>query len=422
MAVSVRGAEHPWPLAEVDALYPQLEKLYVDLHQNPELSLHEEKTAAKLAGRLRALGFEVTEHVGGTGIVGVLRNGPGPTVMLRTELDALPIEEQTGLPFGSRVKTRNDQGVEVSVMHACGHDIHMTCWSGAVTILARAKDRWRGTLVAIGQPAEERAMGAKAMLADGLFTKFPRPAFAVAFHDAATLPAGNVGYTSGPICASADSVDLTIYGRGGHGANPHLAVDPILIAARTVVTLQSIVSRETNPLDPAVVTVGSIHGGTKHNIIPDEVKLQITVRAYRPEVRNHVLEAIARIARAEAQAAGAPREPVMEVVESCPVTVNDPALTERSVAALRLVLGEERLIAMPPRTVSEDFSEYGLAGASTMILDLGAIEPGAFAEARRSGRPVPGLHTAGFAPDREPTIKTGVRAEVAVLLELLGKP
>ncbi len=301
--------------AAVPGLDPELVAFYIDLHRNPELSLHEEKTAAKLAERLRRLGFEVTTGVGGTGVVGVLRNGAGPTVMLRTELDALPVEEKTGLPYASTVKARNDAGLEVPVMHACGHDVHMTVWVGTAARMVQARASWHGTLVLIAQPAEEVVRGAKAMLADGLYSRFPKPDYVVALHDSPKVPAGKLGYTPGYILASSDSVDVTIYGKGGHGAAPQTTVDPVVIAARTVLALQTIVSRENDPQEPAVVTVGSIHGGTKHNIIPDQVKLQLTVRTYNRDVRQRVLDAIARIARAEAAAAGAAREPTVAVVE-----------------------------------------------------------------------------------------------------------
>ena len=275
--------------SQIDAISPQMEALYLDLHRNPELSLHEEKTAAKMAENLRRLGFDVTTGVGGTGVVGVLKNGAGPTVLFRAELDALPVLEKTGLPYASNVTTKNDQGVVVPVMHACGHDLHMAVAIGTATLLAQNKERWRGTYIFVGQPAEERVMGAAAMLKDGLFTRFPRPDFALTLHDTQYLPAGKVGYTSGYELSNADAVDVTIYGRGGHGAAPWLTVDPIVIAARTVLAWQTIVSREISPFDPSLITVGSIHGGTKHNIIPDEVHLQLTVRSYKDDVRKHLL-------------------------------------------------------------------------------------------------------------------------------------
>ncbi|HYL06073.1 MAG TPA: amidohydrolase [Thermoanaerobaculia bacterium] len=403
-------------------LDPDLVALYIDLHRNPELSLHEQKTAAKLAERLRRLGFEVTVGVGGTGVVGVLRNGAGPTVMLRTELDALPVEEKTGLPYASTVKARNDAGLEVPVMHACGHDVHMTVWAGTAARMAQARTSWHGTLVLIAQPAEEVVKGAKAMLADGLFTRFPKPDYVVALHDSPKVPAGKIGYTPGFILASSDSVDVTIYGKGGHGAAPQTTVDPVVIAARTIVAWQTIVSREKDPQEPAVVTVGSIHGGTKHNIIPDEVKLQLTVRTYSREVRRHVLDAIARIARGEAAAAGAAREPTVGVVESTPATYNDPKLTARVAAALGRQLGADNVVEVPREMASEDFSEYGLAGVPAVMVRLGAAEPAALAKAQAAGQELPSLHSSLFAPDRDPTLRTGVAAEMAMLLDLLGKP
>src|SRR4030081_1048687 len=302
--------------AEVQAAYPRSEALYIDLHQHPELSFHETETAAKLANELRQLGYEVTTGVGRLGVVGVLKNGAGPTVLLRTELDALPVTENTGLPFASTVRTKDDAGNDVGVMHACGHDAHMAAWVGTARIMATNRAAWRGTLVLIGQPAEEIVSGAKAMIADGLLTRFPRPDFALAVHDDARLPSGIVGYHAGPLLSNADAVTITIFGRGGHGARPDATVDPIVIAARTVLALQTIVSREISPFDPAVVTVGSIHGGTRPNIIPAEVNLELTVRSFTDPVRQHLLSAIDRIAKAEAAAAGAPREPL--VVRSNP--------------------------------------------------------------------------------------------------------
>ncbi len=412
------GAAAPAP----QALSPDLRDFYIDLHQHPELSLHEEKTAAKIAARLRQAGFEVTTGVGGTGVVGVLQNGSGPTVMLRTELDALPVEEKTGLPYASTVRVKDDAGAEVPVMHACGHDVHMTALVGTAAEMARRKADWRGTLVFIGQPAEERIRGARAMLKDGLFTRFPKPDFVVALHDTPNLPAGQLGVTSGYALASSDSVDLTIYGKGGHGAAPQTTVDPIVIAARTVLALQTIVAREKDPQDPAVITVGSIHGGNKHNIIPDEVKLQITVRAYKEEVRKHMLAAIERIAKAEAAAAGAPREPAFAVIESCGATYNDPKLTARIAATLRRTFGDGNVVETPPQMASEDFSEYGLAGVPAVQWSLGAGDPAQLKELEAAGKQPPSLHSSLFAPDRDPTIATGVESEVAVLIDLLGKP
>jgi hippurate hydrolase len=409
-------------LAPLDAIYPDLEKLYLDLHQNPELSFHEEKTAAKMADRLRALGFEVTTGIAKTGVVGILRNGKGPTVMLRTDLDALPVEEKTGLPYASKVTTTDDAGETVHVMHACGHDVHMTSWIGAATLLSRAKDRWRGTLMMVGQPAEEKGGGAAKMLADGLFAKFPKPDFAFAIHDSAQAPAGTIQFISGYALANVDSVDVTIYGKGGHGAYPHTTIDPIVIAARTVLALQTVVGRENNPLDPAVVTVGAIHGGTKHNIIPDEVKLQLTVRSYKDDVRKRLLASIERIAKAEAAAAGAPKPPDVAVSEGTPATYNDPAVTKRVADALARGLGSANVSEAQPVMGGEDFSEYGRAGVPATLVWVGAVEPKKYEASKAGGASLASLHNSGFAPDREPTLRTGVKTVTLAALELLAKP
>ena len=405
--------------AEVDAVYPESETLYRDLHRHPELSQHEQQTAAKLAAELRALGYKVTTGVGGTGVVGILKNGDGPVVLLRTELDALPVEEKTGLPYASSVQTKDDNGVRVGVMHACGHDIHMASWMGTARIMARMRSGWRGTLMLIGQPAEEVGGGAQAMLADGLFTRFARPDYAVAVHDDARDRAGIIGYHAGAILSNNNIVKITIFGRGGHGARPESTVDPIVIAARTVMALQTIVSRETSPFDPAVITVGSIHGGTRPNIIPAEVKLELTVRSLSDEVRKHLLSAIDRIAKAEAAAAGAPREPLIEVSDGGHALVNDPALTQRVAAALVRELGPKQVMDTPPEMASEDFSEFQRAGVPTLMLRVGAVERAKYDAAMKSGAALPSLHSALFAPDREPTIKAAVAAEVITLRELM---
>jgi amidohydrolase len=405
--------------AEVQATYPGSEALYLDLHRHPELSFHETETAAKLANELRQLGYEVTSGIGRLGVVGVLKNGAGPTVLLRTELDALPVTENTGLPFASTVRTKDDAGNDVGVMHACGHDAHMAAWVGTARIMAANRGAWRGTLVLIGQPAEEIVSGAKAMIADGLLTRFPRPDFALAVHDDARLPSGIVGYRAGPLLANADAVTITIFGRGGHGARPDATIDPIVIAARTVLALQTIVSREISPFDPAVITVGAIHGGTKNNIIPDEVKLLLTVRSFTTPVRQHLLSSIERIAKAEAAAGGAPRAPTIEYGPPATALVNDSALTQRVAAALVRELGPARAKETPQEMVSEDFSEFQLAGIPTLMLRVGAVEPAKFDAAMKSGTPLPSLHSSQFWPDREPTIKTAMTAEVIALRELM---
>lgn len=407
--------------------YPSLETLYKDLHARPELSLMEERTMGLIAGELRKVGFEVTERVGGFGLVGVLKNGPGPTLLVRTDLDGLPVQEETGLPYASRHIVKDLAGREVATMHACGHDIHMTVFTGTARVLAALKERWSGTVVFIGQPAEERGIGARAMLADGLYQKFPKPDFAIALHDMATLPAGTVGTIEGYSMANVDSVDITVRGVGGHGAYPHTTRDPIVLAAKIVLALQTIVSRETRPVDPAVVTVGSIHGGTKHNIIPDEVKLQLTLRSYSDEVRARTIEAVKRICRGEAIASGIPedRMPVVAIAEAefTPANFNDPALTQRLRAAFTSWLGSERVKTIDPEMGGEDFSRYGRTAERVPIclFGLGAVAPDRVAESVRSRIPLPSLHSSKFAPVPEPTIKTGTLALTAAVLELLGK-
>lgn len=407
---------------DVNAIYPAMELLYIDLHEHPELSFHEVKTAEKMADGLRKLGFEVTTGVGGNGVVGVLKNGSGPTVLIRTEMDALPVPEKTGLPFASKITTTDDAGNTVPVMHACGHDLHMSSWMGTATLLSNNKSRWRGTVVMIGQPAEERVAGASAMLKDGLLTRFPKPDFAIAIHDSPAYASGTVSVISGFAAANSDSVDITVFGKGGHGAAPEATVDPIVLAARIVLSLQTIVSRELNPLNPAVVTVGSIHGGTKNNIIPDTVKLQLTVRSYKGEVREHILSAIERICRAEAMAAGAPREPEVKLTESVHATYNDPALSQRLVAALRENLGESSVVPGDPIMASEDFSEFGRAGIPSVIFWVGATAPARLAEAKAKGMSLPSLHSSLFAPYLPSSLKTAIRAESTAALALLGQP
>jgi len=405
----------------IDALYPAIEALYIDLHRHPELAFQEQRTAATLAARMKALGFEVTTGIGGTGIVAILDNGPGPVVMLRTELDALPIEEKTGLPFASTATTKNDAGETVPVSHMCGHDLHMAAWAGTAERMAQQRDRWRGTLMLVGQPAEEQVAGARRMLADGLFTRFPKPDFALGMHVEHGLPAGVVGYHAGYFRANSTSLDLVLHGKGGHGAFPHLAVDPVLIAARTVLGLQTLVSRENNPLDPAVVTVGSIHGGSAWNIIPDQVKLQITVRSLDPSVQQRLIAGIERTAKAEALSAKAPKEPVLETKSNTDAVYNDPALTLRMAAAARTALGDARVVEMPAQMGGEDFSQFGLAGVRAVLLHVGAVDAAKLEAARTSGLPVPGVHSALFAPEREPTLKAAMAAEVAILMDLMKR-
>jgi hippurate hydrolase len=403
---------------EVTALEPELEALYKDLHQHPELAFHERRTAAALASRVKALGFEVTTGIGQTGIVAIMRNGPGPVVMLRTELDALPVEEKTGLPFASKVTTQDANGATVPVAHACGHDLHMTGWYGTAKVMANRRGSWHGTLMLVGQPAEEAGDGAAAMLADGLFTRFPKPDYAIGMHDEPTLPSGQVGFHAGYFRAAFDLLEVTIHGRGGHGARPQTTVDPIVIAARSVLGLQTIVSRETDPLSPAVVTVGAIHGGTVGNIIPDEVRMLITVRSYESKVRDHILASIKRQLDAEATAAGAPEMPTIKNLSSAEAVYNDPAVTARLVAALRRDLGPDSAVEMRQEMTSEDFSQYGRAGVPSVLLHIGAVSPAALA----SGKQLPDLHSPEWAPELEPTLRSMVKAEVVMLTELFAAP
>ena len=405
--------------AEVDAVYAKGEALYVDLHKAPELSFHETATATRIAAELRSLGFDVTTGVGGTGVVAVLKNGAGPTVLLRTELDALPVTEATGLSFASTVHTKDDNGADVGVMHACGHDLHMAAVVSTARIMAGDRSRWHGTLVVIGQPAEERTSGARAMIADGLLTRFPRPDFAIAVHDDPRYPSGTVGYHAGPILSNSDAITIRIFGRGGHGARPETTVDPVVIAARTVLTLQTIVSREISPFDQAVITVGAIHGGTKRNIIPDEVRLDLTVRSFTDPVRQHLRSAIERVAKAEAAAAAAPKEPSIELSEPTYALVNDTALTTRISSMLVRELGSTRVRDFPAEGASEDFSEFQRAGIPTLMLKIGATEPAMYEKAMREGTTVPSLHSASFKPDLAPTLKAAITAELLTLRELM---
>jgi len=405
---------------EVQTVYPDAHALYVDLHQHPELSSHETQTAAMLASRLRSLGYEVTEHVGGTGIVAILKNGPGPTVMLRTELDALPVEEKTGLAYASKVRTKDDAGEDVPVMHACGHDLHMASILGTGAIMAQSKNTWHGTLLLIGQPAEETIGGADSMIKDGLLKRFPRPDVAVAMHVGNLLPAGKVGVTPGIYDTNADSLRITIYGKGGHGSAPHTAVDPIVIAARTILALQTIPSREVKPGEMTVVTVGYIRSGTKNNIIPDQAELGLTVRTYKQDVRKQVLAAITRITKAEAQAAGAPREPLIEHYEFTDAVYNDPALAQRLRSALESKLGKDNVVMEEPQTASEDFSYFVKEGIPGFYFSLGGADPEKLAQAKAAGTTLPSNHSPLFAPDVEPAMETGITAEVAVLRNLLN--
>jgi hippurate hydrolase len=405
---------------EAEAVLAGAQALYTDLHQHPELSWHEEQTAARLAQALRALGFEVTEHVGGTGVVALMKNGAGPTLMLRTELDALPVEEETGLPYASRVRAKDDAGRDVGVMHACGHDLHMAALVGTATVLARSRGTWHGTLMLLGQPAEETISGAPRMIKEGLLTRFPRPDVAVALHVSNYEPAGKIALRSGTQYANADSIRVTLYGKGGHGSQPHTTVDPIVLASRTVLALQTIASREVKPGEVAIVTVGYIRAGTKNNIISDRAELGLTVRTYRPEIRRQVLAAIARIVKAEAAAAGSPREPLVETYETTDAVINDPGLTERLRAALAAKLGKSNVGVGEPITGSEDFSYFLKEGIPGVYFGLGGADPKKWAEAKAAGTELVSNHSPSFAPDVRPALATGIAAEVEALRYFFG--
>jgi amidohydrolase len=405
---------------------PALLTFYRDFHANPELSMRETRTAGVLAAEARRLGFTVTTGVGGTGVVTVLQNGPGPVLMLRTDMDALPVEEQTGLPFASRARGTSLAGVESGVMHACGHDTHMSAWIGTMRRLAAMRSQWSGTLVMIGQPGEEVGLGAKAMLDAGLFTRFPRPSHVIAFHDSATLPAGTIGFTPGPALASSDSVDILVRGLGGHGASPHTTRDPIVLASRIVTSLQTLVSRELDPLDSAVVTVGSFHAGTKHNIIPDEARLQLTVRSYTPEIRQRLLDGIRRIARGEAIAGGVPddRMPVVTQEQvNIPATVNTDALTQATVERFRAQFGAERVRQVRPTMAGEDFSQYHLADRNieSLIFWVGGVPQARWDAVNGDVQQLPSLHSPFWAPDPDAVISTATEAMVVAAMGVLAR-
>src|SRR5467141_616172 len=414
---------------------PSLLAIYKDIHSHPELSTREEKTSALVARELRATGCEVTENVGKYdnpnlkcyGIVGIMKNGTGPTVLVRTDMDALPVEEDTGLPYASKVTAQGDDGREVHVMHACGHDAHMSAFIGTARALQRMKDRWSGTIMFIGQPAEETVGGARAMLKAGLYNRFGKPDFALGFHDKADLQTGHIGVTPGYTYANVDSVDVTVRGVGGHGAYPHKTKDPVVLAAEMITAWQTIASRENNPIDPIVITVGSIHGGTKHNIISDEVKMQLTVRTYKQEVRDRVLAAIERIAKGIATTAGVSpdRAPIVSVAKDqfTPATYNNPELTKRLLAVWKKTLGNENVEIVDATMGGEDFSEYSLPDHSIPAVDfhVGAVDPVKIAQFKKEGKELPTLHSSKFAPVPEPTIRIGIVGMTSAVLELMKK-
>jgi len=428
-----RADQSPTQIAEQEL--PSLLTIYKDLHSHPELSTHEERSAAIVAKELKAAGCEVTERVGKYekpgatcfGVIGVMKNGEGPTVLVRTDLDALPVHEETGAQYASTVTTKNDAGQDVSVMHACGHDIHMSTFIGTARALGKLKDQWHGTIVFVGQPAEEAAGGARALLKDGLYTHWPKPDYALALHDDAEIETGKIGVTEGYCYASVDSVDVTVKGTGGHGAYPHKTKDPIVLSAEIINAWQTIASRENNPLDPIVVTVGSIHGGTKHNIISDEVKMQLTVRTYKKEVRDLVLGAIDRIAKGCATAAGLPSDKMPDVHvrqdEFTPATYNNPELTKRVTSAMKAAIGDANVIAKPPTMGGEDFSEFSLPDHSipAFMFNVGAVDPAKAAASKKTATSLPSLHSSKFLPVAEPTIRTGMIAMTSAVLDLMKK-
>ena len=424
------------PKSLADSELPALLTIYKDLHAHPELSTKEEKTSAFVARELKAVGCEVTDHVGkyatpdqkGFGVVGVMKNGEGPVVLVRTDMDALPVQEETGLPYASTAVTKNEKGDEVHVMHACGHDIHISTFVGIARALSKLKDQWHGTIIFVGQPAEELGTGARAMLKDGLYTRWPKPNFALGFHDNAQMLMGHIGVTEGYTYANVDSVDVTVHGVGGHGAYPHRTKDPVVLSAEIINAWQTIASRENNPLDPVVVTVGSIHGGTKHNIISNEVKMQLTVRTYKAEVRERVLAAIERIAKGCATTAGLPQDKMPDVVvrrdEFTPATYNNPELTKRLVGVWKTSLGEDSVEMVDATMGGEDFSEFSLPDHSIPTVDfhVGAVAPEKIAESKKPGAaPLPSLHSSKFAPVPEPTIRAGVIAMTSAVLDLMKK-
>jgi amidohydrolase len=428
-------AQRP-PIAKLaESELPSCLAIYKDIHSHPELSTQEQHTSALVAKELRAAGCEVTENFGKYekpnlkcyGVVGVMKNGDGPTVLVRTDMDALPVQEQTGAAYASKVTAMNNDGKEVPVMHACGHDIHMSAFIGTARTLQKVKDQWQGTVIFIGQPAEEMVGGARAMLNAGLYNRFGKPDYALGFHDDAEIETGKIGVTEGYCYANVDSVDVIVKGIGGHGAYPHKTKDPIVLAAEMVNAWQTIASRQNNPLDPIVVTVGSIHGGTKHNIIPDEVKMQITVRTYKGDVRERVLAAIAQIAKGVASAGGLPPDHMPEINvlkdEGVPATYNNPDLAKRITAALKAAIGNDNVIQKDPTMGGEDFSEFSLPDHSipAFMFSVGAVDPAKIAESKKTGTSLPSLHSSKFLPVPEPTIRTAITGMTSAVLDLMKK-
>lgn len=400
--------------------------IYKELHKNPELTLMEFETSKKMAEELKSIGFEVTTGIGGNGVVGLFKNGVGKIIMLRTDMDALPVKENSGLDFCSRVIKKDASGNELPVMHACGHDLHMATWLGTLSTLVALKNEWKGTIMAVAQPAEEESLGAAAMIKDGLFKKFQVPDFALCYHVSAELPSGTIGYFPGAIFAGVKSADITVYGSGGHGAMPQTTVDPIVIAARIILDIQTIVSRRINPVKPAVVTVGAIHGGTKHNIIPDEVKMLLTIRYFEEDVLKTIKESLINITRGAAISAGLP-ENKMPLVEfeklDRPPVYNNPELVMTGIKSMKNILGENNVIQVDPLTVSEDFSQYGLTKEKIPIalFWLGGVNKDKYLDHINKGTNLPPLHKSSFVPDFDPTFRCGVKAMAKTVINLFEK-
>lgn len=410
----------------IDKIYPKLDQLYKHLHQNPELSLQEKETSARMAKELRDLGYEVTENIGGYGVVGMFKNGPGPVLLIRSDMDALPMEEKTGLAYASTKKGVTNDGKETYITHSCGHDIHMSVFVGTAKMMMEFKNDWKGTLLMVGQPSEENGMGAWNMMNDGLYERFPHPDYAIALHDDPFLPAGMLGYKSGALMAGVDMMNVTVYGQGGHGAAPHTTIDPIVLSAQMIEAYQTIVSRRIAPTEPAVVTVGSIHGGSVHNIIPDEVTMQLTLRSYSPEVREEMISSIKRISENLAKAAGLSEDKLPTYWIRNPYTpalLNDPELTLKMVSVFKNNIGEDKVQEVKAQMIGEDFSRFGLQERNIPIsmFYLGATDPETFKNAKEKGLDLPGLHSPYFAPLPEPTIKTGVKAMSLFAMEILKR-
>jgi len=404
---------------------PYLKNLYLDIHQNPEISLMEKETSIKLADELKKIGFDVTENFGGYGVVGVYKNGNGPTILYRTDMDALPMEEKTELPYASKIITKNFDGNDVGTMHSCGHDMHMTVWTGTARALVERKDDWNGTIIMIGQPAEEIGAGAAMMLKEGLFEKFPVPNYGIALHSSPTIPSGKVGFGKGYIMANTESVDIKVYGQGAHGASPHMSIDPIVTASVIIMELQTIVSRNINPLDDAVITVGSIKGGTKHNIIPDEVDLQLTIRTYKEEVRNLIHKRIKEICNGVASSMGLEKSRWPKVVipdTFTPANYNDEKLVDIMKKVSISAIGDENVVVSEPQMVGEDFARYGNTDHDipTVMYWLGTVPKERIEKYNLGEYALPALHSPFYYPEIENSIRTGVLVSTESLIELFN--